>query len=373
MRTFLIVLIFIHGLIHLLGFIKAFKFAELNQLTKNISKSVGILWLLVTMLFIIAATLYYLNVESWWLFCSIAIVLSQICIILSWKDAMFGTVANIILLPIVIIAFANNLPSSYKNIFKAEVEKRLSYTNSQAVLSEEEIKHLPAPVQKYIIYCGAVGREKIQNFKMEFKGGIKPKPGSDFLDFYSIQYNFYNDPARIFYIESKMYELPFDGLHLFVGTKATMQIKIASLFQVVDAKGPEMNKGETVTMFNDMCFFAPGNLVDKNIEWETIDSLTVKARFTNKGITISATLFFNEKGELINFSSNDRYESADGKVYNNYEWTTPVKDYREINGRRMATYAEAIWHKPEGKFCYGTFRLKEIQYNCRKFDKNQIG
>jgi hypothetical protein len=163
-----------------------------------------------------------------------------------------------------------------------------------------------------------------------------------------------------------MYGLPFNGLHLYTESGATMQIKIASLFQVVNAKGPEMNKGETVTLFNDMCIFAPAALIDKNIQWETIDSLTVKAKFSNHGNTIGAILFFNEKGELINFSSKDRFESPDGKVYQIWEWTTPLKRYKIYNGRRIASNGKAIWHKPEGEFVYGEYDLQDIEYNCRE-------
>ncbi|MBM4171489.1 MAG: hypothetical protein FJ214_06440 [Ignavibacteria bacterium] len=117
-----------------------------------------------------------------------------------------------------------------------------------------------------------------------------------------------------------MFGLPFNGLHLNVGANATMQIKVANLFQVADAKGTKMNRGETVTMFNDMCIMAPAALIDKNILWEEIDSLSVKARFTNQNETISAVLYFNYTGELIDFSSEDRYELADGIEYNNYPW-----------------------------------------------------
>jgi hypothetical protein len=94
----------------------------------------------------------------------------------------------------------------------------------------------------------------------------------------------------------------------------------------------------------------------------------VKARFTNQGNSITAILFFNAKGELIDFSSKDRYESADGKIYNNYEWTTPIKNYKEIDGRNIASYAEVNWHKPGGKFCYGKFELVSIKYNCKEFE-----
>ena len=56
-----------------------------------------------------------------------------------------------------------------------------------------------------------------------------------------------------------------------------------------DAKGPEMNQAETVTILNDMCFMAPGSLINKNITWETMDASQVKATFTSVPKEISAT------------------------------------------------------------------------------------
>jgi hypothetical protein len=54
-------------------------------------------------------------------------------------------------------------------------------------------------------------------------------------------------------------------------------------------------------------------------------------------------------------------------TYKNYRWTTPLKDYVEINGRKIASYGEAVWHTPEGEFVYGKFHLAGIDYNCREF------
>ena len=288
---------------------------------------------------------------------------------MSWKDAKYGTLINLILLIPVIIGLAGSLPSSYRNIFKSEVQKRLNRNSSEDKLTEQDIKNLPLPVQKYIKISGAIGKEKVNNFRAVFSGKIKLNPNADFLNFNAVQYNFFDQPTRAFYINSKMFGLPFDGLHLYLGPNATMKIKLASLYEVVDAKGPEMNKGETVTMFNDMCVLAPATLISNNIQWEPIDSFTAKARFTNQGNTITATLFFNGRGELINFSSNDRFESADGINYKNYEWTTPVKNYKNFDGRRVVSYGEAIWHKPEGKFIYGKFDLIKIDYNRTHFEK----
>jgi hypothetical protein len=188
------------------------------------------------------------------------------------------------------------------------------------------------------------------------------------MDFSSQQYNFFDDPTRVFFIESTMFGIPFDGLHLYAGRSATMQIKVASLFQIVDAKGDTMTQGETVTLFNDMCVMAPATLIEKSIRWESVDSLTAKGIFTNKGITVSALLSFNERGELVDFSSEGRFMSADGITYKNYRWTTPMKNYREFGGRRIATEAELIWHTPQGEFVYGKFELVDIEYNRTTVD-----
>jgi hypothetical protein len=368
MLLFFLILIIIHGLIHLMGFVKAFNLSKVEQLKLDISRKAGVLWLLTAILFVINAVVFYFKMEYWWIPGSAGIIISQVLIIMSWKDAKFGTIANVILIVPLIMGFAEFQPGGFKYEFQNRVQVGLNNYYSPEILTDEDLKDLPLPVKKYLIYTGAVGKEKIQNFKAVFRGGIKPSPDSDFLNFVSTQYNFIDEPARIFYIQSKLYSIPFDGLHVYVGPDAVMRIKIASLFQIVNAKGPEMNKSETVTLFNDMCLMAPATLIDKHIEWEIIDSLNVKARFTNQGNTVSAILSFNPKGELVDFSSKDRYESADGKIFNNYEWTTPVAEYREIVGRRIAANAELLWHKPTGKFCYGKFELVNIGYNLKKIE-----
>jgi hypothetical protein len=232
------------------------------------------------------------------------------------------------------------------------------------LVTDADIRHLPPLVQKYLRYTGSVGKPGVFNFRAIYSGTMKRSLESDWIDIRSQQYNFYDDRARIFYIESALFGIPFDGLHKYVGDAATMQISVASAFQVADAKGQKMNQGETVTMFNDMCFLAPATLIDNSILWESLDSTRVQGTFTNRGNTISAVLTFNESGELVDFISKDRFLSSDGKTYLNYPWSTPVKDYKEFDGRKVASFGEAIWHTPQGEVIYARFNLKEIEYNC---------
>jgi len=362
LKIFLLIIIFLHGLIHILGFLKAFQLAEINQLTQSITKPMGILWLIALLLFLAAAIQLIINHNLWWVTALAAVILSQVLIILFWQDAKFGTIPNILIL-IAIILFAANyfLEREFINAVDNHFKHNNSVTNE--ILSEEDIQHLPTIVQKYIRYTGSVGKEKVYNFKAEFTGGIRSNPDEEYMHLKSVQYNFIKSPARLFFIEAKKMGIPALGIHIYQNEKAIFKVKLLSLFTVVDASGEKMDQGETVTVFNDMCFMAPATLIDKHITWESADDLTVKAIFTNGKIKISATLYFNEKGELVNFISNDRYET-DRKTYKNYPWSTPVKSYININGYRLPSGADLIYSRPDGEFTYGQFKLKDIKYNC---------
>ncbi len=108
---------------------------------------------------------------------------------------------------------------------------------------------------------------------------------------------------------------------------------------------------------------APATLIDRRIVWTAIDSLSAKATFTNGVNKISAMLYFNEQGQLINFTSDDR-SALDMQQY---RFSTPVKDYKSMNGINIMTYGETIWHYPDGEFVYGKFYLKSIDYNVSDF------
>jgi len=255
-----------------------------------------------------------------------------------------------------------------KKKYLKEVRLRLQSEKSgtPGLLTENDIQHLPEPVKKYIRICGFVGKEKISNVFLKASGQIRSSEKSGWMQFTSQQYNFFESPFRAFFIRAVKMGVPAVGLHLYKNETATMVIKLLNLFTVVDAKGPEMNKGETVTVLNDMCFMAPGSLISKNMTWETMDTGQVKAAFTNGQITVSAILTFDDEGKLVNFLSFDRFETSDGKNYINNPWETPVKEYRKSGDYYLPSKADVIYKRPEGDFCYLEFRLEEIKYNVKK-------
>lgn len=271
----------------------------------------------------------------------------------------------LIIIVLLILLLSLYKSQELKKVYRKEVSSALKEARGteKEILTEDDIKHLPGAVQKYLIYTGALGREKVNNMRVITEGEFKSDPKRDWSRIKTEQYNFFADPTRIYYLKLKMFGLPVIGLHSYSDATASMLIKLGGIITVAKGAGPEMDQGETVTVFNDMCLLAPASLIDERIEWETIDENNVKAYFSNNDQRISAQLSFNEEGQLINFLSDDRFYSPTGETYQKVRWSTPVKDYREINGMKLPTYGEAIWHFPEGNYSYAKLSIKEVEYN----------
>lgn len=368
MKLFTISLLFFHGLIHLIGFAKAYEHINLSNMVHHISKTTGIIFLLTSILFILTSILCYMEKTTWPYFAIFCIIISQCLIFITWTDSKFGTILNILIL---FLALLGILENKFKNQYVSRVNHSIvkNKAETEALLKLEEIEPLPDAIKKYIQYCGLVGKSKIQNFKIEFEGKLRNHESEIWMPFRSEQYNFLLNPTRHFYLKASMVNFPVAGIHSYNHEKASLDIRLLSIFKIAKQEGNEMLISETVTFFNDMCCLAPSSLIDPRIKWMESDSNKVIASFTNNDITISATLYFNEKGELINFTSADRYALINNKMQK-MMWNTPLRDYKiSKNGIRYPTYAEAIYTNHDKTFCYGTFTVKSIKYNLNKFDK----
>ncbi|MDB5249715.1 MAG: hypothetical protein JWQ40_4109 [Segetibacter sp.] len=365
MRIAFFILVIVHGLIHLAGFVKAFGLSDVKQLTQTISKPFGVVWLLAFIFFAIAAIMFAFKTGHWWLFGLIAVVTSQVLIISFWHDAKFGTIVNVIILIAAIIGYVTfGYYSKYQNDVKIALQQPAYFQSSE--LTEADIQYLPGPVKNYLRFTGSIGKPKVNNFKIEFTGKIRKDEQSEWMQFTSEQYNFMGTPTRLFFMKAVMKNLPVAGYHCFRNGDAFMDIRLLSLFKVQYQDGVEMDLSETVTFFNDMCCLAPPTLIDKRIKWSDVQGNKVKGSFTNNNITVSAWLYFNDKGELINFISEDRYSADPGKQF---PWSTPLKDYQEISGYKLMGNGDAIYSYPDRDLCYGTFKLTSIEYNCKNIDQ----
>jgi hypothetical protein len=101
---------FLHGAIHLAGTAKSFG-CKIPQISKDMSVTTGSFWLISALLFMAASILLLARRETWFLVAIMAMISSQVLVILDWTDAKWGTVVNLIILLAVIAEYYNNAVS----------------------------------------------------------------------------------------------------------------------------------------------------------------------------------------------------------------------------------------------------------------------
>jgi hypothetical protein len=371
-RWAVIAALVVHGLIHLLGVAKGFGWAEVGTLKEPIGAAAAPVWLLASALVLGTAVMLAIGQPAWWwMVAAAALVVSQAAILTSWSDAKAGTVANVLLVLIAIYGLAANGPGSFTAEWDQRTQAALeSSSTSERVVTEADLAGLPEPVASYVRGSGAVGRPRVSNVFAEVHGRIRSGPGKGWMSFTGRQLNTYGDtPQRLFYMEATMFGLPVTVFHVFDTGAATMRGKVLSLIPILDAKGPEMNRSETVTLFNDMVVFAPATLINAPVRWTAVSATQVRATYTRSGESVTADLVFNSAGDLVDFISHDRSRaSTDGTSFTVLPWNTPISEYGYLRGQRVAVHGSAMWDAPapEGHFSYIEFNVDNLAYNVAR-------
>jgi hypothetical protein len=364
MRIAFSLLLTLHAAIHILGFAKAFGLASLEQLEIPISRPMGVLWLAAAILLIAAVVALFTAPRWFWLVGALGLAASQTAIVASWGDARFGTIANVILLVSVIYAaFAwgpFGLRAEYERLVGIGLAQAAAGTPPQ-VITETDLAGLPPLVQRYLRFAGVIGTPRVLGFRARLTGRIRNSATAPWMPFVAEQHNFYDPPRRYFWMEATRGGLSVDGLHVYGENDASMRIRLLSLVPVVVLGGTAMTRTETVTIFNDMCIFAPGSLLDPSIRWRELDARSVEAAYTNGPHTIHAVLIFDDTGALVDFWSDDRPALAeDGKTMLLQRWSTPIRDYRTFGPYRLATRGEGRYAPSSGEYAYIEIEIQEV-------------
>jgi hypothetical protein len=354
MTLALAILCAMHGLIHLLGATKGFR----------LSTAGGALWLIGGSLFFLTAVALVAWPRGWWAIGAVALLISVIAIVPAWSDAKFGMLPNALIFAAVVAGFMAEGPASLHAAYDRDVREGASRDTFVRLVSDEDLIGLPPQIQRYLRLAGVVGQPEVRDFQVRMHGRIRRDRNLPWMPLVSEQHNFVDVPSRFFYMSSSMFAIPVRGYHRYAGGAATMKVKAGGLVTVASASGTEMTEAETVTLFNDMAVMAPATLIDPAIRWETLSTCKARATFTAGKQTIHADLVFSDTGELVNFISDDRYQSGgDGQAMRKLRWSTPVGGYRTFGNVRLASTGAGRWHDAQGAYSYIELTIDDVRYN----------
>jgi hypothetical protein len=360
LRIIFFVIVLMHGLIHLLGFIKAFELAEIPQLGMAISKPRGLIWLLCVLLFIAAMFLFLFKKDWWWMLALPAVLLSQILVFAYWQDAKFGSIPNIIVLITCLIAYGQ------WQFQRESMEKRkqlLPASQAQSDnISEAGLPSLPKPVSRWLRTCGAVNKTAIHTVYLRQGGEMRTSPDGKWMPVVAEQWFTLTQPGFLWTADVGSGLMQFAGRDFFYRGQGSMLIKVQSLLPVVDAKGEAINQGTMLRFLSEMVWF-PTAALQPYIQWEAIDDRQARATIQYDGQSASGIFTFSEQGQVLSFDARRYYQRKEEATLEDWHIAVEPGSYREFEGISVPTQASVTWQLQEGDYTWFRLNVQQVAYD----------
>jgi len=360
------VLLFGHGLIHLIGFISEWNLGlpsflkgnTLISLSESAARLAGIMWLVAGSLWLVISILYFLGKDYFWKIAVINLVISQLLIIAYWPYAEFGTIMNVITLAVVMV-----------NIARTNFERRISREWSGLVASarktavkQKENSHLPPLINNWLL--ATKGTQMIPSrVIVTQQGSMRSKPAGPWMSFNATQHYTVDPPGFIWSSQIEAaHMITIAGRDKFEDGKGNMIIKPLYLYKIADTSGPEMDQGTMLRFMGELIWFPEAATMDY-FRWEKINSTSAAVTMTFNGTTAKGVFTFDDNGLVKSFSA-ERFGNFDGQ-FRKEMWEVRVIEHREINGHLIGNKCEVTWNLKEGDFTWLKLEVNDVSYEFK--------
>jgi hypothetical protein len=363
-RIIFAALLFVHGFIHLIGFYSEWKLGPsppmsgktLFTLDSSAAHISGIIWLFTALTFTASGAMYILRNDSFWIPALGAIIISQLLIVFYWHDAKFGTIANVIILIVIIFYIAR---SNFNNRIDQEVSTMFDAVGKGSPHSQASRASLPPIVQRWLDATKVT--EKVPSkIRLTQTGTMRSKPSAGWMNFSAVQYYTVDPPAFIW--NSKINAgsmVTIAGRDKFGNGKGNMLIKPFYIYTLANATGEEIDQGTMLRFMGELIWFPEAAVMDY-FHWEEVDSTSAALSMTYNGVRARGTFTFNENGLVKSFSA-QRFGDFDGE-FRKETWEVQVTEHKVINGHLIGSKCDVIWKLKEGDFTWLTLEVKDITY-----------
>lgn len=282
-RIVVSILLIVHAIIHLMGFLSEWNFViaqnfsiEPSTVLSDIgSKAVGLLWVLCAIGFFFSFVLFLFR-RRWWLVGAVSLTISQSLIILYWEDAKYGTLVNVVILIATVLSYHKE---KFNHLVKNEIKDLMNTQTieDQATITLESLTHLPPVVQKWLVRSNIIGKEKIRTIHLKQRGLLRSKPEGKWMPMEAEQHIVADPPGFIWKAKIDAgYFMTINGRDKLEHGKGHMLIKAANTITVADSAGKEIDQGAMMRYLAEIMWFPTASL-NKNIRWQYVNDTSARA------------------------------------------------------------------------------------------------
>lgn len=369
MRVALLLVLALHGAIHLLGFLRWSGLARVPQLSAKTlmplsnagSRVFAVAWLTALVVFFVAGTLVLLKRDAWGSVAVFGVILSQALIVLAWRDAKAGTVANLIILIPALIAIAHG---RFVTGVEREVREILADAEVHAShVTEDELSELPQSVRVWLTTSRVVGRDRAQLVRLRQEGELRTTKDGPWMPARAEQYFTVDPPTFVWKVETSMLGfLPISGRDRYANGKGAMRIEAGSLVPVVDVANEKIDQGAMLRFLGEIVWF-PSAALSPNISWVEESPTSARATMRHAGREVGATFSFDDRGRITTLRA-PRYLGGDESAKLE-RWRVSCREWAIVRGVQIPVAGDVAWDLEAGEFVYYRWRIVDVEENVR--------
>lgn len=356
----------LHGLIHVMGFLNAFEINWIDQSLFSIRyadtprRILGALWLATALFFIVALVMYLQKSTQWWFFSLIAIALSQILILLFWKDARYGTLANLILLFPTLFSMGSY---SFQKLIDEDTRKLTGTVKPYVVstISSEELVHLPDLLSRYLKNVGVPGSAPISQVYVHQECRLRTQPDADWMKGRATHHAVTNAPGFVWHLKADDGKMSLEGRDLYQGGDGKMLIRAFSLIPVVNVHSDEIGHSASIRFLSEMIWY-PTAMLNDYVTWTQVNDHQLQATLEDGKNKVQAIFHFNEEGLISKVTAERYFETGKNPQLKPWEAQIDTDSYKVFNGILIPTRAKLIWHLDGGPFHWFDLKISDVEF-----------
>ena len=247
---------------------------------------------------------------------------------------------------------------------KKEILKQalLDSQKKRSLISLENLSKYPEIVHRYLKYVLKEGNESIFYAHLTHGGEFRTSPNQPWFPIKGEYHYLAYEPA--FYWKGIIKPLPILAISardFYFRGRGEMKIRLNGIIPLGKTTGSEMDEASLMRFVSEAPLFPSVFLTADYFSWKEIDSTSVIISIEDKGVSAEGIFTFNEKGEIIKYTSTRARDTKEGPQPT--KWTGYFHDYQDFHGFKIPTYFIAEWNLPEEDFQYVRFRVSSLDFN----------
>jgi hypothetical protein len=230
--------------------------------------------------------------------------------------------------------------------------------------SLRDLDGLPEPVQRYLRQVLPEGQPIISAATLRHTGTFNlSESGEKWSPFSSTQRVVTRRPGFVW--DARIRMAPGMKVHVhdaYVAGNGVLTAKLFGLFTVMEQPATsELAHGELMRFLGEAPWYPTVWLPGQGVEWQDIDATQARATLTDRTISVTLVVRFDDQGLIDSVSSDARFRDVDG-VQVATPWQGRFWDYTLRDGMLISLEGEVAWLSPEGPKPYWRGRISDVSY-----------